>query len=198
MTPLLLWTAEGGTRSNLRDGTRLSQPSHSETSLRPTSVDHAGGYKIKGTVQVPTVRNHGEVESRQGRQIQSNLRDLSKTYPTLWICCTHYNCMSVYDVTISNDTQRNIHLTEHHTMGVKPHHSHQALHTARQGTMVEKNTIASSRNMTTTRLDQLCPTRFFIKKIRPFPECEDESYREQAAHEWVACSRDTTRGSIGE
>ena len=36
---------------------------------------HAGGYKIKGTVQVPTVRHHGEVESRQGRRIQANLRD---------------------------------------------------------------------------------------------------------------------------
>ena len=34
---------------------------------------HAGGYKIKGTVQVPTVRHHVEVESRQGRQIVLNL-----------------------------------------------------------------------------------------------------------------------------
>ena len=36
---------------------------------------HAGGYKIKGTVQVQTIRHHGEVESRQGRRIQTNLRD---------------------------------------------------------------------------------------------------------------------------
>ena len=34
---------------------------------------HTGGYKIKGTVQVPTVRPHREVESRQGRQIELNL-----------------------------------------------------------------------------------------------------------------------------
>ena len=36
---------------------------------------HAGGYKIKGTVQVPTVRHHVEVESSQGRPIEANLRD---------------------------------------------------------------------------------------------------------------------------
>ncbi len=48
---------------------------------------------------------------------------LPKTYPTLWVCCAHRNCMAVYDVTNSNDTQRNIHLAEHHTLGVKAGHS---------------------------------------------------------------------------
>jgi len=65
---------------------------------------------------------------------------LTKLYPTLWICCTHYNCMTVYDVTSSNDTQRNNHLTEHHTLGVKPLHGHQDLHTVRQGTLTDKKT----------------------------------------------------------
>jgi hypothetical protein len=32
---------------------------------------------------------------------------LPKTYPTLWVCCVHHDCMSVYDVTSANDTQRN-------------------------------------------------------------------------------------------
>ena len=106
--------------------------------------------------------------------------------------------MTVYDVTSSNDTQRNNHLTEHHTLGVKPLHSHETRHTARQGTLAEKNATASSRNMTRARLAQLRAARFFIKKMRPFSQCEDVSYREQAAPDWVACCRDTMRGTIGE
>ena len=63
-------------------------------------------------------------------KIHATFGTLSKTYPTvaLWVCCAHHDCMAVYDVTNSNDTQRNIHLTEHHTLGVKTGHSHQALH----------------------------------------------------------------------
>jgi hypothetical protein len=56
---------------------------------------------------------------------------LPKTYPTLWVCCAHHDCMTVYDVTSANDTQRKIHLTDHHTLGVKSGHSHQTLHRAR-------------------------------------------------------------------
>ncbi len=29
---------------------------------------------------------------------------LTRTYPTLWVCCDHHCCMTVYDVTIVNDT----------------------------------------------------------------------------------------------
>jgi hypothetical protein len=48
-------------------------------------------------------------------KLHSTFGNLSKTYPTLWICCVHYNCMTVYDVTNSNDTQWNFHLTDNHT-----------------------------------------------------------------------------------
>jgi hypothetical protein len=37
--------------------------------------DHDRGYQVTGTVQVPTIRHHGEVESRQGGQISLNLRE---------------------------------------------------------------------------------------------------------------------------
>jgi hypothetical protein len=55
--------------------------------------------------------------------------------------------MSVYDVTSANDTQRNIHLTDHHTLGVKAGHNHQDLHSARLGTLAEKNATAARRHM---------------------------------------------------
>jgi hypothetical protein len=106
--------------------------------------------------------------------------------------------MTVYDVTSANDTQRNIHLTDHHTLGVKTGHSHQALHRARLGTLVEKNATAARRHMSIARLAQLRVARYFIKTMRPFSHCEDASYREQASPDWVSCARDTMRGTIGE
>ena len=39
------------------------------------------GYKVTGTVQVPTIRHHGEVESRQGAQIELNLRESAENVP---------------------------------------------------------------------------------------------------------------------
>ena len=36
---------------------------------------HDRGYKVTGTYQVPTVRHHGEVDSRQTRQNARNLWD---------------------------------------------------------------------------------------------------------------------------
>ncbi len=60
-------------------------------------------------------------------RLHSTFGTLHKTYPTLWIYCSHHNCMSVYDVTNSNDTQRNTNLTEHHTLDVKTHHGHKSL-----------------------------------------------------------------------
>jgi hypothetical protein len=80
---------------------------------------------------------------------------LPKTYPTLWVCCAHHDCMAVYDVTSANDTQRNIHLTDHHTLGVKSVHSHHALHSARLGTLAEKNATAARRHMSIARLAHL-------------------------------------------
>jgi hypothetical protein len=71
---------------------------------------------------------------------------------TLWICCAHYNCMTVYDVTNSNDTQRNLHLTDHHFLVVKTLHGNKVLHTVRQGTLAERNDDVLNRNMTITRL----------------------------------------------
>jgi hypothetical protein len=47
--------------------------------------------------------------------------------------------MTVYDVTIANDTQRNIHLTDHHTLGMKLGHTHQTLYIGRLDTLAEKN-----------------------------------------------------------
>ena len=88
---------------------------------------------------------------------------------TLWICCAHYNCMTVYDVTNSNDTQRNLHLTDHHSLGV-----------------------------TMARLAHLRVARYFIRKMCPFSQCEDASYHEQAPSDWVACCRDTIRDTIVE
>ena len=100
---------------------------------------------------------------------------LPKVYPTLWVCCAHHDCMAVYDVSGQNDTQRNIHLTEHHSLGAKAAHSHQALHSARQGTLADKNATAVRRNMSIARLAHLRVARYFIKTMRPFSQCEDES-----------------------
>ena len=55
-----------------------------------------------------TVRLNPDKDDR----LNSSFSDLQKTFPTLWICCAHYDCMTVYDVTNDNDTQRNIHLSE--------------------------------------------------------------------------------------
>jgi hypothetical protein len=52
--------------------------------------------------------------------------------------------------------------------------------------------------MSIARLAHLRVARFFIKTMRPFSHCEDASYREQASPDWVACARDTMRGTIGE
>jgi hypothetical protein len=106
--------------------------------------------------------------------------------------------MTVYDVTSVNDTQRNIHLTDHHSLGVKSGHNHQVLHNARLGTLVEKNATTSRRHMSISGLAHLRVARYFIKNMCPFSHCEDVSYREQASPDWVACARDTMRGTIGE
>ena len=106
--------------------------------------------------------------------------------------------MTVYDVTSANDTKRNIHLTDHHTLGVKSGHSHQALHSARLDTLAEKNETVDRRHMSIARLTHLRVACYFIKTMRPFSHCEDASYREQASPDWVACVRDTMCGTIGE
>jgi hypothetical protein len=89
-------------------------------------------------------------------------------------------------------------LTDHHTLGVKTTHGHTALHTARQGTLTERNAAALSRNMTITHLDQLRVERYFIRKMCPSSQCEDASYHEEDVSDWVACCRDTMYGTIGE
>ena len=45
---------------------------------------------------------------------------LTNTHPTVWVCCVHYDCMEVFDVTIFSDTQRNDHLVKNHMLGVTP------------------------------------------------------------------------------
>jgi hypothetical protein len=82
---------------------------------------------------------------------------LSKTYPTL----------------------------DHHTLGVKAGHGHQALHSARLGTLSEKNATAGRRRMSIAGLAHLRVSRYFIKNMRPFSHCEDASYHEQASTDWV-------------
>jgi hypothetical protein len=124
-------------------------------------------------------------------KLHSTFGNLPKTYPTLWICCAHYNCMSVYDVTNSNDTKRNFHLTDNHTLGMKTLRGHKTLQTARQDTLTQRNVSALSRNMTMTHLAQLRVARYFIRKMCPFSQCEDTSYREQTVSDWVSCCRDT-------
>jgi hypothetical protein len=63
--------------------------------------------------------------------------------------------MQVYDVTNFTDTQRNVHLAEHHILGLKKLHGHKALHGARLGKMADSNTAALKRNMPIARLAQL-------------------------------------------
>jgi hypothetical protein len=75
---------------------------------------------------------------------------------------------------------------------------HKTLHFARQVTLSQRNVSALSRNMTMTRLAQLRVAPYFIRKMCPFSQCEDTSYREQTVSDWVACCRDTIRGTIGE
>ena len=53
---------------------------------------------------------------------------LGKKHPQLWVCCANYSCNAVYDVTNSNDTQRNVHLSQHHMLGVTPLHDRDTLH----------------------------------------------------------------------
>jgi hypothetical protein len=79
--------------------------------------------------------------------------------------------MQVYDVTNFTDTQRNVHLAEHHILGLKKLHGHKALHGARLGKMADSNAAALKRNMPIARLAQLRVARFFIRKMRPFSEC---------------------------
>ena len=45
---------------------------------------------------------------------------LSKTQPQVWMCCANYSCMTGYDVSKGNDTQKNVHLDQHHLLGVTP------------------------------------------------------------------------------
>jgi hypothetical protein len=61
-------------------------------------------------------------------RLHATFLSLPKTYPTLWICGVHHDCMVVYDVTNSSDTQRNIHLAEHHSLTVKTRHDHNDFH----------------------------------------------------------------------
>ena len=49
-----------------------------------------------------------------------NSKGLVKTLPQLCVCCTNYVCNAVYDVRNANDTQRNVHLSQHHMFGVTP------------------------------------------------------------------------------
>ena len=66
-----------------------------------------------------------------------NNKGLDKMLPQLWVCCVNYGCNAVYDVNNANDTQRNVHLSQHHILGVTPIHGREALHHARLGTMEE-------------------------------------------------------------
>jgi hypothetical protein len=49
---------------------------------------HDRGYKVTGTYQVPTVRHHGEVDSRQARQNALNLWDSAQNVShTMGLLC---------------------------------------------------------------------------------------------------------------
>ncbi len=67
-----------------------------------------------------TVKLNPDKEDR----LHQTFLSLPKTYPTLWVYCVHYDCMQVYDVTNFTDTQRNMHLAEHHILGLKKFHGH--------------------------------------------------------------------------
>ena len=77
---------------------------------------------------------------------------LTKTYPTVWVYCTHYDYMQVFDVTNFSDTQRNERLTKHHFLGVTPLHDKASLHRARLRDMTESDASALKKYMTLPRL----------------------------------------------
>jgi hypothetical protein len=101
------------------------------------------------------------------------------------------------DVTNFFHTQSNEYLTNHHMLDVKTLHGKSALHDARLGKIADSDAAALRNNMSLPRLAQLRVARF-LKKMRPFSECEDPTFRKQATCEWEACGRDTMRPTIGE
>ena len=101
-----------------------------------------------------------------------NSMGLVKTLPQLWVCCANYGCNAVHDVSNSNDTQRNVHLSQHYMLGVTPQHGKEELHTERVGKMQEANTEDVMKQMSIHRLAQLRVVRFFIKKMLAFSVCE--------------------------
>jgi hypothetical protein len=84
--------------------------------------------------------------------LKKTYNSLGKKYPQLWVFCANYGCNAVYDVTNFNDTQRNVHLDQHHMLGVTPLHDREALHTARLGKMTVVNVPSVKKNMCVTRL----------------------------------------------
>ena len=107
-----------------------------------------------------------------------NSKSLGKKLFQLWVCCANNGCNVVYDVINDNDTQRNVHLSHHHLVGVTPMHSSAAIHHARRATMHEANEVVVKKNMIVHRLVQLRITRFFIKKMVSFSVYEDRAYHE--------------------
>jgi hypothetical protein len=87
--------------------------------------------------------------------------------------------MQVYDVNNLSDTQSNEYLTNHHLMGVKHLYDKPALHNARLGKIADRDATGLKNNMSISRLTHFRVERFFIKKMRPFSECEDPTFREQ-------------------
>jgi len=77
-----------------------------------------------------------------------------------------YDCMQVYDVTNSTDTQRNLHLDEHHILDIKSLHGYQSLHNTRQGKMTDSTTTDLQSHIPITRLVEFRVARFFIKSKR--------------------------------
>ncbi len=77
-------------------------------------------------------------------------------------------------------------------------HGKQSLHSARLGKIADRDATTHKNDMSISRLAHLRVARFFIKKMRPFSECEDPTFREQDAREWEACGRDTMCATIGE
>ncbi len=70
---------------------------------------------------------------------------LGKKNLQLWVRCANYRCNVVYDVTYSNDTQRNVHLTQHHMFGVTPLHDHDSLYNPHLGKFEQTNTTAAAK-----------------------------------------------------
>ena len=123
---------------------------------------------------------------------------LGKKHPQMWVCCENYSCNDVYDVTNYNDTQRNVHLYQHHMLGVTPLHDREVLHNARLGKIAQANAVSTMKNMPVDRLAQYSVSRFFIKKMLAFSVCEDPAHREQESLDWKTCNRDTMCATIGE